>query len=87
MFTEGQIKEAVISAVAAAYDVDAETLTMETSYNALETKSLKVIAMIMFTNENLELEDDDELEFEDVMQCMTLQDTVDVIADKYGVAE
>ena len=38
-------------------------------------------------DEGDELEDDDELEFEDVMQCMTLQDTVDVIADKYGVAE
>ena len=40
--------------------------------------------MIMMTNENLGLEDDDEVEFEDVMNCQTLQDTVDVLVAKYG---
>ena len=85
MFTVKEIERAVVDAVAGAYGVDEETLTMQTSYQVdLETKSLKVVAMIMMTNENLGLEDDDEVEFEDVMNCQTLQDTVDVLVAKYG---
>ena len=73
MFTVKEIERAVVDAVAGAYGVDEETLTMQTSYqDDLETKSLKVVAMIMMTNENLGLEDDDEVEFEDVMNCQTL---------------
>ena len=84
MFTVKEIERAVVDAVAGAYGVDEETLTMQTSYqDDLETKSLKVVAMIMMTNENLGLEDDDEVEFEDV-NCQTLQDTVDVLVAKYG---
>ena len=85
MFTVKEIERAVVDAVAGAYGVDEETLTMQTSYqDDLETKSLKVVAMIMMTNENLGLEDDDDVEFEDVMNCQTLQDTVDVLVAKYG---
>ena len=85
MFFVKEIERAVVDAVAGAYGVDEETLTMQPSYqDDLATKSLKVVAMIMMTNENLGLEDDDEVEFEDVMNCQTLQDTVDVLVAKYG---
>lgn len=87
MFTQEQIKKAVIDAVAEAYGVDASTLTMQTNYTTdLKTSSVKVMKMILFTNENLDFEDDEGIEFEDVQKCQVLQDTIDVLTEKYGVA-
>lgn len=87
MFTLEQIRDAVIEAVAEAYDVDSTTLTMQTNYiSDLATSSVKVMKMILFTNENLGFEDDQGLEFEDVANCQVLQDTIDVLAEKYSVA-
>lgn len=87
IFTLEQIKKAVIDAVAEAYNVDASTLTMQTNYTTdLATSSLKVMKMILFTNENLDFEDDEGLEFGDVVSCQVLQDTIDVLTKKYSVA-
>lgn len=87
MFTMEQIKEAVYEAVAEAYGVSEGILTPQTHYiDDLSTTSVKVLKMILFTNENLQLDDDEDnaVEFEDVRHCMILQDTIDALAQKYG---
>ena len=44
------------------------------------------LRLMAFTNENLQLDDDEDnaVEFEDVCHCMILQDTIDALAQKYG---
>jgi acyl carrier protein len=79
-FTEEQIKNAVIEGVAETYDKDASEITPETNYNTLGVSSVKVMQIIMYTEENLNI--DGEIEFDDVAQGVTVGATIEAVTKR-----
>lgn len=83
MATKEEILEGVIDAVSEAYDVDAANLSAETRFSEMtNNSSSRVLKTALFIGENLDLEDD--LEFDDLASLQSIQEIVDMLAERLG---
>lgn len=77
------ILEAVLDAVAEAYDVDKSTLSETTEYKKTGAySSSRVLKTALFIGENLDLEDD--LGYDDIAGDETIGATVDMLVKRLG---
>lgn len=79
-----EILEAIYDAVAEAYDIDKSILTEGTAcVNLPNHSSSKVLKMALFIGENLD--QDEDLTFEEVADCQNLGEVADMAKEKYGL--
>jgi len=77
------ILEAVLEAVAEAYEVDKGTLSESSEYKKTGAySSSKVLKTALFIGENLDLDED--LGYDDLADDVTIGDTVNMLAKKLG---
>ncbi len=78
------ILEAVYDAVAEAYEIEKDILTEESACKDLPNhSSSKVLKMALFIGENLD--QDEDLTFEEVADCQNLGEVADMAKKKYGL--
>lgn len=79
-----QILEAVYDAVAEAYEIGSEGLNeTSTCIDLPNHSSSKLLKLALFLGENLD--QDDDLSFEEVAGCKNLGELADLAKEKYGL--
>lgn len=79
-----EILEAVYDAVAEAYEIDKATLNEASVCKDLPNhSSSKVLKMALFIGENLD--QDDDISFEEVAECQNLGEVADMAKKKYNL--
>ena len=78
-----KILDAVLDAVAEAYEVDRAGLSEDSEYKKTGAySSSKVLKTALFIGENLDLDED--LGYDDLAEHVTIGDTVDMLEKKLG---
>lgn len=78
------ILDAIYEAVAEAYEIEKEGLTEATICSELPNhSSSKVLKMALFIGENLD--QDEDISFEEVADCQTLGEVADMAKKKYNL--
>mgnify|MGYP007102079944 CR=1 FL=1 len=81
---KNKILEAVYDAVAEAYEIGAEGLNeTSTCIDLPNHSSSKLLKLALFLGENLD--QDDDLSFEEVAGCRNLGELADLAKEKYGL--
>lgn len=79
-----QILDAIYEAVAEAYEIDKAMLNEASVCKDLPNhSSSKVLKMALFIGENLD--QDDDISFEEVAGCQNLGEVADMAKEKYGL--
>lgn len=79
-----EILDAVYEAVAEAYEIEKDTLTEASVCKDLPNhSSSKVLKMALFIGENLD--QDEDISFEEVADCQNLGEVADMAKKKYGL--